>query len=289
MTSPAAVARAPAAAATAELDRTGLCVTGAERLPVGWADEDVIYPLYETSIAHSFWRAQEFSLLRRYSKYLSGPVLDFGCGDGSFAAVLFDRIDYGVDIDPEALAIARQYGIYGELVHAAAEYIPLEPASVGSVFSNSVLEHVSNLDKVIAEIARVTRPGGAFLFCVPLRQFARDLQYWFGATESRQVNDDYYHRNLLEPEDWTQLLARHGFGVEVLTQYQPSEFTYSYWMYRLYGNRALGRLFPGIRERVWRKHSRRLVDRVRESIGGGVRAGGNAFFVARRKADTGQA
>ena len=183
VTSPAAVARAPAAAMTPELDRTGLCVTRAERLPIAWQDAEVVYPVYETSIAHSFWRAQEFSLLHQHKAELSAPIADFGCGDGSFAAVLFDALDFGIDIDPEALAIAAQFGIYRDPVQADAQCIPLPDESIGSVFSNSALEHVNDLETAVREIP-TPPPGGRFLFTVPVKQFERDLTLWFGARES---------------------------------------------------------------------------------------------------------
>jgi SAM-dependent methyltransferase len=280
LTSPAAVARAPAAATTPEFDRTGLCVTGAERLPIAWQDAEVVYPVYETSIAHSFWRAQEFSLLHQHKAELSAPIADFGCGDGSFAAVLFDALDFGIDIDPEALAIAAQFGIYRNLVHADAQCIPLPDESIGSVFSNSVLEHVNDPEAAVREISRILRPGGRFLFTVPVKQFERDLTLWFGARESAQVNSDYYHRNLLEVEGWQSLLLRHGLESVLVREYQPAEFTFYYWMYRLYGNRALGRVLPGIRGFVWRRRGKHLVRRVRASIDGNIRNGGNCMFLA---------
>lgn len=265
-----------------ELDRTGILVSAANHLEVGWRDAEVIYPLYETSLAHSFWRAQEFSLLMRASASMQRPILDFGCGDGSFAAVLFDKVDYGVDIDAQALEVAAKFGIYSNLVQAQGTQVPLPDGSVQTVFSNSVLEHVSGLEGAIAEISRLLAPGGQFLFTVPVAQFARDLERYFGRAESQQVNADYFHRNLLEVAQWRSLLEKNGLSIVSEREYQPAWFTYYYMMFRFFGNRVLGRVIPGIRAKVWRRYKDKLVDMVRRSTNGTVRPGGNLFVIARK-------
>lgn len=268
--------------ATDELDRTGILVESAVRLPLKWQDEQVIFPWYRESLAHSFWRAQEFSLFRRNRGLLQAPVLDFGCGDGSFAAVLFDQVDIGADIDAQALALAQQFGIYSRLVQSVGSTMPLPDGTVGSVFSNSVLEHCMALDAVLADISRVLRPGGVFCFTVPVAQFGRDLTRYFGRSESELVNTSYFHRNLLEVSDWRERLARQGLSTVTVQEYQPSWFTFYYMMFRLLGNHGFGRAFPNIRETVWSRYEPGLVDMVRRSIGGGIGPGGNIFVVARK-------
>jgi SAM-dependent methyltransferase len=265
-----------------ELDRTGILVSVANRLEVGWRDKEIIFPLYETSLAHSFWRAQEFSLFMRHLGMMQRPVLDFGCGDGSFAAALFDEVDFGVDIDAQALDLARKFGIYSNLVQSEGTRVPLPDASVRSVFSNSVLEHVKDLESAIAEISRLLEPSGLFLLTVPVAQFARDLERYFGRAESRQVNADYFHRNLLEVDEWRNLLARHGLALVSICEYQPAWFSFYYMMFRFFGNRVLGRVIPNIRSVVWRRHKERLVDMVRRSTDGTVRSGGNLFAIAQK-------
>jgi SAM-dependent methyltransferase len=265
-----------------ELDRTGIIVKDPVRLPLRWQDEQVIFPFYEESLAHSFWRAQEFSLFMRCQSQLQSPVLDFGCGDGSFAAVLFREIDYGVDIDEQALSVARQFGIYKQLLKSTGLEIPLPDGSVGSVFSNSVLEHVKHLEEALAEISRVLRSGGVFIFTVPVAQFARDLQRYFGRRESEQLNRDYFHRNLLEVDQWKQLLGKHGLSPLVAQPYQPAWFSCYYMMFRFLGNHGLGRAFPGIRQKTWKRYGPQLVEMVRRSTDGSVLEGGNLFVIARK-------
>jgi SAM-dependent methyltransferase len=267
---------------SAELDRTGILVTEGRRLPVLWKDESIIVPVYEESLAHSFWRAQEFSLFMQNASSLQRPLLDFGCGDGSFAAVLFSQIEYGVDIDGDALDTAKQFHLYENLVQSVNNAIPLPDASINSVFSNSVLEHVQELDDVIREIARVLSTTGIFVFTVPIAQLTRDLRKYFGRVEADRVNSDCYHRNLLELAQWRTLLRKHGLEITSLRTYQPDWFTFYYWMFRFFGNRGLGRFFPTIRQRILRRHGTRIVGMIRSSIGGTDECGGNALVVARK-------
>jgi len=267
---------------TAELDRTGILVNSAEPLKVVWRDREVLFPLYDASLAHSFWRAQEFSLFMQNMAAVKTPILDFGCGDGSFAAALFSRIDYGSDIDEDALKIARNFNIYTNLIHTGDTQISLPDGAINSAISNSVLEHVRDLGAVMSELSRVLAPDGILMFSVPVRQFARDLRVFFGRVESEQVNADFYHRNLLETEEWEALLTKNGFSVVSIRHFQPDWFSFYYWMLRFLGRRGFGRFIPSIRERVWRIRGNRLVDMVRRSISETTKGGGNIFVIAKK-------
>ncbi len=99
---------------------------------------------------------------------LAEPVLDLGCGDGHFGAVGLPRPPQ-VGLDPWAgpLAEARRRGGYRLLVRADGGRAPFPDATFATVVSNSVLEHIPVLEPVLAEVARLLMPGGAFYFCVP--------------------------------------------------------------------------------------------------------------------------
>lgn len=267
---------------TPDFDKTGLLVKEARPLKILWRDSDIIFVDYD-SLSHSFWRAQELSLFAKHKEAMKEPVLDFGCGDGSFASILFKSIDYGVDHDPEALTIAAGYKIYKKLVQSTISEIPLGEASVQTVFSNSVLEHVASLDDVLSEIHRILAPGGRFVFTVPVHQFKEDLAKYFGWRESVRINREYHHWNLLDVEDWQKRLHAHGFSIDLLKPYQPDWFTFWYRMFRLAGNRGLGRFIPTLRTRIWNRFHPRLIGMVRRSIHE-TQNGANVFVIARKVA-----
>jgi SAM-dependent methyltransferase len=107
---------------------------------------------------------------------LPAPVYDVGCGDGHFASLAFDReIDVGLDPWHDPIHQARGYGGYRELVEADGAKAPFPGNSFASAISNSVLEHIPHVDEVLAETARVLRPGAPFYFCVPNPRYLSEL------------------------------------------------------------------------------------------------------------------
>ncbi len=97
-------------------------------------------------------------------------VLDLGCAGGFMAEALDARGARVTGIDPaeKAIAAARAHaaqerrGIAYDV--GVGEALPYAAASFDAVVCVDVLEHVQDLDRVLAEVARVLRPGGLFLF-----------------------------------------------------------------------------------------------------------------------------
>lgn len=102
------------------------------------------------------------------------PVLDLGCGEGLLAKILFrDKIDTGIDPNARELDRARELGGYVELIECFGNAIPTPDGSYRTVFSNSVLEHIPDLDPVLREVFRILAPGGHFHFTAPSANFER--------------------------------------------------------------------------------------------------------------------
>jgi SAM-dependent methyltransferase len=56
--------------------------------------------------------------------------------------------------------LEREYGIKPDFRHGTVENLPFETHSIDLVASAAVYEHVYDLDRAMAEVARVLRPGG---------------------------------------------------------------------------------------------------------------------------------
>jgi SAM-dependent methyltransferase len=91
-----------------------------------------------------------------------GVALDAACGTGRFAEFLARRGHrvIGVDSSPDMLAHARQRVPEAEFHVAELDRLPLSDDSVDVIVCALALEHVPRLDPVLAEFARVLRPGG---------------------------------------------------------------------------------------------------------------------------------
>jgi SAM-dependent methyltransferase len=160
------------------------------------------------------------------------PILDLGSGDGRFAGVVFRKpIDVGLDPEFVSLREAKRGGSYRSLVQALGSRIPYPDAHFSSAFSNSVLEHIANLQEVLHEVARVLRPGSPLIFCVPNHRWPESLQIagWLKGVGLRTLASTYTrfftrvsrHINMLSPEEWKGLLVGAGFKLEDHWHYFP--------------------------------------------------------------------
>jgi SAM-dependent methyltransferase len=161
---------------------------------------------------------------------LDEPVLDVGCGDGHFASVAFPR-PLAAGIDPQAgvLCEAQGRGAYRVLAQALGDALPFASDQFATVVSNSVLEHIPDVDPVLAEIARVLRPGGRFIFCVPGQHFAELLFFsrlfrrlhLAGPARAygRFFNRISRHSHCDGPQRWQARLAEVGLDLTVSFSY----------------------------------------------------------------------
>jgi SAM-dependent methyltransferase len=91
-----------------------------------------------------------------------GVALDAACGTGRFAAYLAGKGHrvIGVDTSPDMLEHARRRVPSGEFHLGRLESLPLPDNSVDVIVCALALVHVRDLQPVLAEFARVLRPGG---------------------------------------------------------------------------------------------------------------------------------
>lgn len=129
------------------------------------ADESMVRTL--DAQARAIW-PQEVELIRRYRLGPQIRILDAGCGPGEVSsrlAEMFPRAQVlGVDILDGPLALARErYAHLAPRLSFEHQSIFELPASIGT-FDLTVCRHVihsvPHADRVIAELMRVTRPGG---------------------------------------------------------------------------------------------------------------------------------
>ncbi len=142
----------------------------------------------------------------------SARILDVGCSTGrllsSFARAGYTNL-LGVDPAPECREAAeRLHGV--EVVTAPlSEFRPSEPFDV--VLLSSVLEHLVELPRAMAQIVEFLRPGGVLLVQVPdADRFGLDPQEPFLEFSIEHVN--YFTRqsleNLLRPRGLAPVLVR---------------------------------------------------------------------------------
>lgn len=161
--------------------------------------------------SEAYWRLLELAAVRRHLGDAAGPVLELGCGDGVFTELTGLQVDVGVDREPRAVERAsRRRLVYRAVRRMDITDLDANLGSFGTIFSNSVLEHVPDLEPVLGRCRELLVPGGRLIVTVPLRQMNEHLAVRLPAyvrARQRQLQ----HRNLWTTDEWRARLEAAGF------------------------------------------------------------------------------
>jgi trans-aconitate methyltransferase len=183
----------------------------------------------------------------RFLSWLAIPAgrrwLDVGCGTGALSAAILDHCAPAslTAIEPSEgfLATARRHLAARAVLHqAGAARIPLDAAAVDVVVSGLVLNFVPDQPAALAEMARVTEPGGTIAAYV--WDYAGGMElirlFWDAAVAldpAAARMDEGPRFPLCRPDALAQLLAGAGLGrVEVTAIDVPTPFASfeDYWL-----------------------------------------------------------
>lgn len=146
-------------------------------------------------------------------------ILDLGCGTGAITALLLKKYRrahiMGLELAPALVAATQQRASWWQVVRgvvAEPEALPLATASCDLIFSNLALQWCFDLERVIAELKRVLKPGGALLFSTLGPDTLIELR------RSWHVADpEHNHVNaFFEMHDIGDALSRAGLGEPVV-------------------------------------------------------------------------
>jgi len=132
-------------------------------------------------------------------------VLDAGTGAGALALALapFVAEVVGVDVEPELLARARERApANATFEEADATALPFPAASFDLAGTMRTLHHIHRPELAVAELARVTRPGGRVLVVDQLAPL--DPLEALGVDRFERARDPD-HQRLLSDQDFRHL------------------------------------------------------------------------------------
>ena len=160
-----------------------------------------------------------------------GRALDIGCG-GGFLAEEFARLGLDVTgVDPSLVSLdaARRHatstGLTIDYRPGSGEALPVGDGAFDVAYCCDVLEHVVDLDAVLAETARALAPDGIYFFDTINRTKVSHLlaikvmQEW----RTTRIVDVRLHdwEMFIRPDELTDALARHGLVVQEIVGLGP--------------------------------------------------------------------
>ena len=122
------------------------------------------------SAAQYEWARKALELYAPYIDLKDKDMLDAGCGPGGKTIFFSEqgvKSIIGIDIDPERIALAKQFATQKgatlpQFLVASLEELPFESDRFDVIFLNDVVEHIERpiLLKALSECKRVLKPGG---------------------------------------------------------------------------------------------------------------------------------
>ena len=146
-------------------------------------------------------------LWRTLQEWQPKRVLEVGGGQGELAERMQGELGAQVtfvDLSPRMVELARARGLDASVGDVQA--LPFDDASFDTVVAAWMLYHVPDVDRALAEIARVLRPGGALVAVTTSVDHLAELRELVGYSES--VGHTFGREN------GAQLLRAHFASVE---------------------------------------------------------------------------
>jgi SAM-dependent methyltransferase len=145
--------------------------------------------------------------IRHLVPHASGVMLDVGVGERPYGSLFSPQVKhyFGLEYPPVVFGnLNPDLWDYIHVVHGIidvfgdGQVLPVRDASLDTILSLEVLEHVNDPERCVAEMARALRPGGKILLTVPLVSPLHQLPYDF---------------RRFTPGGLEELLTRHGLEV----------------------------------------------------------------------------
>jgi SAM-dependent methyltransferase len=156
------------------------------------------------------------SLLAHLPAVAGRQCLELGCGTGLTSHFLRQRGGTWVSCDFERDHVRSARQLVGDrVVQIGERELPFRSGRFDVVAAINFLEHIEDDDTFVAEMARVLKPGGEFLFMAPKGEHGRPgfaLKRVLGFTADQE---GFGHaRDGYPPEAARAILERHGLHVE---------------------------------------------------------------------------
>lgn len=167
----------------------------------------------------AIWRYREYQAMVRHS--FEAPILEVGCGSGSFTDLLLGEksVDVAIDIDRGAVMRAERSGKYPDVRLADLRDLPVDLHDrFGTVLANCVLEHIPDLPEALQGATSALRQGGTLVATVPPKSTNRSLLLR-SQRYVRRRQRLLEHHNLLSADEWSDAISAAGLDLVACEPY----------------------------------------------------------------------
>ncbi|MEY2664347.1 MAG: hypothetical protein RIT04_155 [Candidatus Parcubacteria bacterium] len=163
------------------------------------------------------------SQIAPYLKSVTGPVIDFGCGDGSISQILHDQM--GLNITGYDVTSYRLPSVSIPMVKFDGKTVPVADGRFEAAVVTNVIHHEADNERIIKELTRVVSKKLVVIETVPN---PTKNKHNAEAEKSRVFMNDYLYNRLFQfgaeipvpgtyetAENWPKRFAEHGWKTEV--------------------------------------------------------------------------
>lgn len=161
----------------------------------------------------AFQRISGDHLLAQLGDVRPHVVLDAGCGTGWFSRhwQAHGAEVFGLDLSDAMLRQARAGHTARHYLAGDIESLPLQSGCVDLAWSNLAVQWCSNLRRGLAELYRVTRPGGHIAFTTLADGSLQELNQAWAAVDARRHGNRFLPETTIQDAcaGWRYQLKRH--------------------------------------------------------------------------------
>jgi len=171
-----------------------------------YPEEEIVYNTVSGKLRYSF-------IENNFSKFLSPPFLDIGCGGGEY---LKNRnfLSFGIDIGLSSLLRAKVHAPQAILVQTDAQSLScFKDESFSSILISEVIEHLTEPEKMLQAVSNIMKKDGFLIITCPNYRGQKPSFIGIGLMKNYGVIDEQYLHTAYRPEELKIMLTKYNFTI----------------------------------------------------------------------------
>lgn len=183
---------------------------------------------YEATVEGNLsnWDSPHSQLFEQFVfNYISGRVLDIGCGNRNKPMYLSGYPDENISaVEPLELAYKPPF----EVIRGFCEFLPWNDNSFSTAIAATSMDHVLNLDRSLEEIKRVLLPNGLFLVWISSIENAKP----YNPKSPDFKHEDEFHLFHFDQKWLEPLMQKHNFEIVDKVKIPQPGFEHIYYCFQ---------------------------------------------------------